>query len=152
MELIAARQHDVYENDAFLDIPRTSLRPDREGPNRFDFIAEELEANRVVGIEREDVEDAATARIAGQFNGVDAFVALLDKPNADFIEIDRAADAQGVAARFQLAPARDRLHQAGRLSRASTSAGRQRASEQVSIAVGAYRRTTDVMGGQDSNA
>ena len=65
-----------------------ALVGDREGADLVDLVAEELDAEGVVGDRREDVEDAAAQReLAAARDHVDAVVGEFDEPGRDLGEI-----------------------------------------------------------------
>ena len=71
---------NLEELDALLGF-QTALRAGGEGADRFDFVAEEFEADGVGRVRGEDVADAAAAtEFAGILHGLDALVAVIDEP------------------------------------------------------------------------
>ena len=77
------------------------LVADAEGADAVDVVAEELEARGFVGAEGEEVDDAAADReLAGEFDGVDAFVFRLDEAEREAVGHEAVAfdeaDAGGV--------------------------------------------------------
>ena len=74
----AARHGD---HDVDVDLGDRPLVGDREHPHLGDLVAPELDAHRVFGGRREDVEDAAADReLAALADHVDAGVGQLDEP------------------------------------------------------------------------
>ena len=89
-----SRRSAIAQNHDLAQIPRASLRSDRELPDRFDLVAEELQPHGSFGIEREDVDDAAaTGELAGQFARIDALVAVGDEPNTELVQVEAVANA-----------------------------------------------------------
>ena len=74
----AARHRDHHVD---VDVGDRALVGDREHPHLGDLVAPELDAHRVFGGRREDVEDAAAHReLAALADHVDAGVGQLDQP------------------------------------------------------------------------
>ena len=91
----------------------------REGPQLLDLVAEEVDAHRVVGDGREDVEDAAAhGELAAPGHHVDARVGEVDELAGEGGEVVAAA------ARVE----HDRLGRSARLSASGCSAARTEAT------------------------
>ncbi len=93
-------------------LAETALRAGVELADRLDLVAEELQAVRVVGVGRIDVEDAAaTAELARQLDSVSAAEAVVDQPAREFVEVECLAGAEDTAVARELGPVGDRLQE-----------------------------------------
>ena len=64
-----------------LQVPQTSLCVGGELSQRLDFVAEQLQPIRIIGVGGKNVEDAAAAgEVAGQLDRVHPLVAMFDQP------------------------------------------------------------------------
>ena len=77
------------------DLGDRALVGDGEHPHLGDLVAPELDAHRVLGRRREDVEDAAAHReLAALADHVDAGVGQVDEPRDDGVEFGLRTDGQ----------------------------------------------------------
>ena len=69
-----------------------------ERADRLDLVAEELDADRVGGVGREDVEDAAAeAELAGDLDDLGPRHAALEQPGGQLLDGHDVADADACA-------------------------------------------------------
>ena len=89
---LAARHRDQRVDVDLRDGP---LVGDGEHPHLRDLVAPELDAHRMLGGRREDVEDAAAHReLTALADHVDAGVGQVDEPGDDVVELGLGADGQ----------------------------------------------------------
>ena len=101
---------------------------DVERPDRLDLVAEELDADRVGRVGREDVEDAAAdAELAGDLDDLGPRHAALEQPAGQFLDGHRVADGHDPRHPRQGIGLRHRLEH--RLERRDDQAGRVRTRE-----------------------
>ena len=127
-----------------------------ERPDRFDLVAEELDADRVGRIRRKDVEDAATdAELAGDIHDLGSGHAALQQPARQFLDRHRIADSHHPRHLRQRFRARHRLEH--RLERRDDQARRIRPPQLLEHAepaaedlVGGVQLTRELVpGGED---
>ena len=110
---LRSASHGRYQREVrFHQVFELALGLDVEAADRLDLVAEELDPQRIEGVRRKDVQDAAVhAELAGHLDRRRPLEAPLDQPSQERVEIDLLADAQRPGCRLPLRPAGDRLQQ-----------------------------------------
>ena len=99
-----------------------------ERADRLDLVAEELDADRRVGVDGENIQDApAEAELAGHLNDLDPRHPPVDKPGGEFLDGDRIPDADLAGPAVEHIRHRHRLEQ--RLDRRHDDPGRRIGAE-----------------------
>ena len=113
-EVCAIRRRGFQHRDRYrLQSFEASLRRDIEPSDRFDIIAKQFDANRVVRIGRKDVQNAATQRkFAGQLDRRRRMATALHQPAREFLLIELRAHSNLARGRGKRIATRHRLQQA----------------------------------------
>ena len=91
-------------------VAQAPLGIDRELANRLDFVTEELQAIRSLGIGRKHVQYAASAgKLARQLDGFHALKAMLDQPGRQLFEASSASQLEQLAALAEAEPGREQV-------------------------------------------
>ena len=94
-QLIADRSFGERQQQRFVHGIGGTLRGGIEAADRFDFVAEEFDAHRALGLGRIDIEDAAAQSVfAGHFDDIGAGIADGIQVSEQIIDVERFAAAQ----------------------------------------------------------
>ncbi len=111
-----------------VELAERALRVGVEGADRLDLVAEELDADGVARVGREDVEDpAAEAELPRDLDHLDPVHPLADQPARQVLHLDRVAHPDRPGRLRQRLGGRDRLQE--RLDRRDDEPRRVRAPE-----------------------